>query len=64
MPNINAGTSVTASGFNALFTRLDNIRKNHLNKDGQNTTANSLFTTAFATNVAVVGEKPVPNNVQ
>jgi hypothetical protein len=34
MANIGAGSSVSASGFNALFTRLDNIRKNHLNKDG------------------------------
>ena len=47
MANITGGTSVSASGFNGLFTRLDNIRKNHLNKDGQNATANSTFTTAF-----------------
>lgn len=64
MANIQSGSSVSASGFNNLFTRLDNIRKNHLNKDGQNSTANSTFATAFNTSVAKVGEKPIPNNVQ
>lgn len=64
MANINSGASVSASNFNTLFQRLDKIRQNHLNKDGQNSTANTNFRTAFSTNVAVQGEKPVPNNVQ
>lgn len=64
MANITAGTSVSASGFNTLFERLDAIRANHLNKDGQNATANSSFATPFARTVAVVGEKTVPNNVE
>lgn len=52
MANISTGTSITASGFNDLLTRLDNVRKNHLNKDGQNSNANSQLTTAFVTSVA------------
>ena len=64
MANIGAGTSVSASGFNKLFERLDAIRANHLNKNGQNATANSSLATPFAKTVAVVGEKPVPNNVE
>ena len=42
-------------GFNTLFVRLNNIRANHLNKDGQNATANSTFATAFPTSVSVQG---------
>lgn len=64
MANISAGASVSASNFNALFTRLNAIRTNHLNKDGQNSTANSSLSTAFSTTVAVAGNKPVPDNVQ
>lgn len=61
---ISAGASVSASNFNALFTRLNTIRTNHLNKDGQNTTANTSLRTAFSTRVAVAGNNPVPSNVQ
>lgn len=64
MANIGAGTSVSASGFNNLFERLDAIRANHLNKNGQNATANTNLATPFSKTVAVVGEKPVPNNVE
>ena len=64
MANITSGTSVSASGFNALFTRLNNVRANHLNKDGQNADANSAFASAFSTTIAVAGEKTVPSNVQ
>lgn len=63
MANISSGASVSAANFNALFTRLDSVRAKHLNASGQNSTANSAFATAFSTKVAVVGNKPVPDNV-
>lgn len=64
MANISTGANLSATNFNALFKRLDDIRAKHLNKDGQNATANSTFRTAFTTNVAVAGEKAIPNNIQ
>lgn len=64
MANISTGTKVIATTFNDLLVRLDNVRKNHLNKDGQNNTANTTFTTAFSTNIAVVGNPTLPSNVQ
>lgn len=64
MANISAGTSATASGFNDLLTRLDAVRKKHLNKDGQNSTANSAFKTAFTTSVASQGANIDNANVQ
>lgn len=64
MANISSGASVSAANFNALFTRLDAIRKNHLNKDGQNSTANSTFATAFATSIVTKGNKTLPSAVQ
>ena len=64
MANISAGTKLTPSTFNDLLTRLNTVRANHLNKDGQNSTANSTFRTAFTTSVAASGAKVAAANVQ
>lgn len=64
MANISSGGSVSAANFNALFTRLNAVRANHLNKDGQNSTANSTFATAFSTNIVTAGNKTLPSAVQ
>lgn len=63
MANISAGTVLRPATFNALLTRLDTVRKNHLNKNGQNSTANSTFATAFVTNIAASGQIVDDNNV-
>ena len=63
MANISSGASLSASNFNNLFVRLDNIRKNHLNKNGQTANANSILATAFDTNIAKVGQNAVPSNI-
>lgn len=55
-----AGDKVTASGFNALFTRLEEVRKKQYARP--DVTASNLRN-AF-TAPAVVGQKPVPNDVQ
>lgn len=55
-----AGDKVTASGFNALFTRLEEVRKKQYARP--DVTASNL-SSAF-TAPAVVGQKPVPNDVQ
>lgn len=54
------GDKVTASGFNALFTRLEQVRKNQYARP--DVTASNL-STAF-TAPAVVGQKPIPDDVQ
>lgn len=64
MANTSPGASLSASSFNNLFTRLDAIRADHLNKDGQNSTANTAFGTAFTTTVASQGATVATNNVQ
>ena len=55
---------MSATNFNALFTRLDDIRKKHLNANGQSSAANTRFSTAFSTNIAAQGVQAVPDNVQ
>ena len=64
MANIGAGTSVSASGFNALFTRLETLRQKHKAAMDAAGSGQANLNTAFATNIAVVGNKPVPSNVQ
>lgn len=64
MANINAGTSVSASEFNALFTRLETLRQQHKAAMDAAGSGQADLNTAFATNIAVQGEKPIPSNVQ
>lgn len=59
-----ANTSGSNIGFNSLMTRLDAIREKHRGKDGQNSTANTTFATAFNTSVAKVGNAIDDANVQ
>lgn len=61
---ITQGNKVEATDFNALFTTLEKIRKEHLNANGQTSAANTALATAFKTNVAVAGEKAQVSNVQ
>ena len=58
------GNKVEATDFNALFTTLERIRKEHLNAKGQTSAANSALSTPFKTDVAVTGQTAVPSNVQ
>ena len=59
---LSQGNLVDDGDFNALFTRLENLRKTHYSANGQ-TGQSGIGTTAF-TGPAVQGEKPVPANVQ
>jgi len=63
MAHISSGTSLTATSFNGLLTRLEAVRKNHLNKNGQSSAANTALSTAFNTKVAVAGNKAMSSNV-
>ena len=58
-----AGASISASGFNNLFARLEAVRKNHYSLGNLSTAERTNLGTAYSTSVASVGAKPVPSNI-
>ena len=64
MANIGSGTSASAAGFNNLFARLETLRAKHKTAMDNAGKSQANLNTAFATNIAVQGQKPVPSNVQ
>lgn len=64
MANISSGTSLTASSFNNLLSRLEAVRQKHaVDQQNKDQGVASSLSTAFSTSVAVQGNEALSSNV-